>query len=84
MASEAVKEKFRKQGIIPIPVNIGILTFEKIFNGCFNDVELISGEGPWIGYESHSAEDKLKSNNDQYPLSPFIRTCFYLCRTIPP
>ena len=74
MASEAVKEKFRKQGIIPIPVNIGILTFEKIFNGCFNDVELISGEGPWIGYETHSAEDKLKSNNDQYPLSPFIQS----------
>ena len=74
MASEAVKEKFRKQGIIPIPVNIGILTFEKIFNGCFNDVELISGEGPWIGYETHSSEDKLKSNNDQYPLSPFIQS----------
>ena len=74
MASEAVKEKFRKQGIIPIPVNIGILTFEKIFNGCFNDVELISGEGPWIGYETHSAEDKLKSNNDQHPLSPFIQS----------
>ena len=74
MASEAVKEKFRKQGIIPIPVNIGILTFEKIFNGYFNDVELISGEGPWIGYETHSSEDKLKSNNDQYPLSPFIQS----------
>ncbi|AGY59895.1 type I polyketide synthase [Gloeobacter kilaueensis] len=48
MASEAVKEQFRKRNVIPIPLESGRKAFiEELFFGPKGAVEIVHGEGPW-------------------------------------
>jgi NAD(P)-dependent dehydrogenase (short-subunit alcohol dehydrogenase family) len=48
MASPAVKEKFRSQGVIPIPLAAGSQYFvRELLFGSKGDTEIIAGEGPW-------------------------------------
>lgn len=73
MANESVKERFRKQKIIPIPLHSGVLMFEKAFlGGYINTVEVIAGKGPWVGYETHDTEKCLASTIDQSSRLPFM------------
>nr|WP_204368456.1 type I polyketide synthase [Neosynechococcus sphagnicola] len=54
MASEAVKNRFRAEGITPIPVVAGRQFFlQELRYGRKGDVEVIAGEGPW---EKHEAD----------------------------
>jgi len=75
MANESVKERFRQQKIIPIPLHSGVLMFEKAFlGGYINTVEVIAGKGPWVGYETHDTEKCLTSTIDQSSRLPFIES----------
>ena len=50
MASEAVNRQFRERGIIPIGTGAGCRFFmDEIMYGGAGDVEVVAGEGPWLG-----------------------------------
>ncbi len=66
MASDAVKAKFREQGILPIPVEAGARYFlDELAYGPKSEVELVVGEGPWAAYDGEQEADE---NNSDLPL----------------
>ncbi|MGJ8669686.1 MAG: SDR family NAD(P)-dependent oxidoreductase [Oceanococcus sp.] len=63
MASDAVKAKFREQGILPIPVETGARYFlDELGYGPKSEVELVVGDGPWAAYDQPLAE--LENDGD--------------------
>uniref|UniRef100_A0ACD5GRN1 SDR family NAD(P)-dependent oxidoreductase n=1 Tax=Desertifilum tharense IPPAS B-1220 TaxID=1781255 RepID=A0ACD5GRN1_9CYAN len=53
MASEAVKQRFRERGIIPISLSAGCQFFlEEVCFGSREEVEIVAGEGPWSDWEA--------------------------------
>ena len=66
MASDAVKAKFREQGIQPIPVQAGAAYFlDELAYGPKSEVELVVGEGPWAVYDG---EQNAQDDNADLPL----------------
>jgi NAD(P)-dependent dehydrogenase (short-subunit alcohol dehydrogenase family) len=65
MASASVKKKFRDQGVIPIPVEIGSrYILDELMYGASEDAEVIIGEGPWCTDPELSATAKSSATND--------------------
>ena len=63
MASDAVKAKFREQGILPIPVDAGARYFlDELAYGPKSEVELVVGEGPWAVYDGEQDAEEAGSD----------------------
>ncbi len=62
MASEEVKRKFRKLGVIPIPLPAGRQFFRnELLYGRKGETQVIAGEGPW---ELGEAENGQRKSNE--------------------
>lgn len=68
MASDAVKQKFKEQGIIPISLAVGRQFFtEELRYGRKGETEIIAGEAPWEAREA--SQGQLQIDNQVLPVS---------------
>lgn len=68
MANDAVKQKFKEQGIIPISLAMGRQFFvEELRYGRKGETEIIAGEAPWEAREA--SQGQLKIDNQALPVS---------------